>query len=77
MPKPNELDNLAEAVEYVLKDLYGKRMGFALFMFPFGGVGIAGDYVSNGTRETMIKFMRETADRIEKGKDIGRPIGTA
>jgi len=77
MPRPDQLDRLAGAVEYVLKDLYGKRMGFALFMFPFSEVGVAGDYVSNGTRETMIKFMRETADRLEKGKDIGRPIGTA
>ena len=71
------LDALAKSVEDALILIYGEKMGFALFMFPFNGEGGAGDYVSNGNRKDMIKFLRETADRIETGKTIGRPIGTA
>jgi hypothetical protein len=77
MPNPNELDALAKAVEEVLADLYGQKLGFALFMFPWDGEGEAGDYVSNSERSTMIKFMREIADRIEAREEVGRPIGTA
>jgi hypothetical protein len=75
--KARKLDSLAAAIEEVLKELYGQRMGFALFMFPFEGDGEAGDWVSNGQRPDMIKFMREIADRLEKGQDIGRPVGEA
>lgn len=71
------LDTLAKALDDLLREMYGERIGFALFMFPWAGEGEAGDYVSNGTRETMIKFMRELADRLEEGQEIGRPIGEA
>jgi hypothetical protein len=75
--KARKLDSLAAAIEGALKELYGQKMGFALFMFPFEGEGEAGDWVSNGQRPDMIKFMREIADRLEKGQDIGRPVGEA
>jgi hypothetical protein len=75
IPTPEALDALAGAIEDTLKELYGANMGFALFMFPYKQM--SGDYVSNCKREDMIKFIREVADRIEKGEAISRPIGTA
>jgi hypothetical protein len=78
MDRPiTRLDILAKLIESELVNIYGKRMGFALFMFEFDSDLKAGDYVSNAKRKTMIKFMREVADRIEKNQDIGIPIGTA
>lgn len=79
MNRSKQLDLLAAALEDILKDMYGVRMGFALFMFPFGEGDDrqAGDWVSNGQREDMIKFMRDVADRLEAGKDIPRTIGEA
>jgi len=71
------LDLLAKAVEQSLTNIYGKRVGFALFMFEFGS-DTAGDYVSNAERKDMIKFMRDLANRLESRKDvIGRTIGEA
>lgn len=45
---------------------------FVLLVSPFGEHGMA-NYVSNGTRTDIIKFMRETADRLEKGQDFKTP----
>jgi len=77
MTHAEALDLLAKRIDEALMTLYGQRMGFALFMFPFSGEGEAGDYVSNATRPNMVKFMREVADRIEVGETIGRVIGEA
>lgn len=79
MPNSKTLDNLAMALEQMLSELYGvERIGFALFMFALGDdTHTAGDYVSNADRDDMIKFMRSLADRLEKGEEIGRPIGSA
>ncbi len=73
----SRLDILAKHLEDILTELYEKKVGFALFMFPFSGDGAAGDYISNGQRPDMIKFMREIADRLEAGQDIPRTEGTA
>lgn len=75
--KQLELDLLAKFLEDVIARIYGEKLGFALFMFPWDGEGKAGDYVSNSEREHMIKFMREIADRIEKNQYIPRVIGEA
>jgi hypothetical protein len=75
--KPHKLDILAKALEELLSDMYGvERIGFALFMFNFD-TSLVGDYLSNAEREDMIKFMRELADRLEKGEFIPRTIGEA
>ena len=71
------LDDLSKTLDHVLTELYGVRLGFALFMFPFSGEGEAGDYISNSQRKHMIKFMREIADRLEKNQIIGTPEGEA
>ena len=71
------LDLLAKAIEQSLTNIYGKRVGFALFMFEFGST-TAGDYVSNAERKDMIKFMRDLANRLESRDGfIGRTIGEA
>ena len=75
--KTESLNHLAALIEHILTDIYGQKMGFALFMFTFGDNPEAGDYISNGQKPDMIKFMREIATRLEKNEDIGIPIGTA
>lgn len=40
--------------------------GFALLMFDFGPEGSA-TYVSNASREDMVKMLREQADALEAG----------
>jgi hypothetical protein len=71
------LDLLAKAIEQSLTNIYGHRVGFALFMFEFGS-DEAGDYVSNANRKDMIHFMRDLADRLESRDGvIDRTIGEA
>ena len=45
------LDLLASAIKQSLTNIYGKEVGFALFMFEFGS-DTAGDYVSNAKNNT-------------------------
>jgi len=47
--------------------------GFIILNFPFGDVSGMANYVSNANREDCIKFLRETADRLEKRKDFPTP----
>lgn len=49
-----------------------KGLGFALIVFKFKEPGIS-NYISNGSREDMIKALRECADRIERNQDINTP----
>lgn len=44
-------------------------MGFTLLVFDHKNPGMS-NYVSNCDRVSMIKALRETADRIEKNQDI-------
>jgi len=60
----------------VLNEGFPKPMGFALIVFEFNEPGIA-NYVSNGERESMIKALKETVERLEKGQDIPAVIGEA
>ncbi|HLI94243.1 MAG TPA: hypothetical protein VKU83_11555 [Puia sp.] len=48
------------------------NIGFCLLIFEFHKPGIA-NYISNAQREDMIKSLRETADRLEKGQDFKTP----
>ena len=59
---------LAAGINGVLKD-NGMPKGFALIVFDFHEPGV-GNYISNASREDMIKSLRETADRLEKKQDI-------
>lgn len=57
----------------LLKELLPKEWGFVLLTYPFGGVKGLANYVSNAQRQDIIKFLRETANRLEKGTDYQTP----
>ena len=60
---------LANAMDATLRETFDQYVGFALILFDFYKPGI-GNYVSNASREDMIKTLRETAERIENNEDI-------
>lgn len=59
---------LAAGVDEAIKENFGEK-GFLILLFEFGSPGVS-NYVSNAERKTMIKSLRETADRLEKNEDI-------
>lgn len=62
-----QMRNLAEKIK---KEIPG--LGFALLVFEFHTPGMS-NYISNGQREGMIKALKETVERLEKGKDFTTP----
>ncbi len=48
-------------------------MAFVLLIAEFGGPHGLSNYISNGDREDCIKWLRETADRIEKNSSFQTP----
>lgn len=66
-----ELHELFTACARTLTALLPPGTGFVLLASPFGRSGIA-QYVGNGRREDCIKWMRETADRLESREDVPR-----
>lgn len=68
------MSGLASAMNETLEETFGQKCGFALLLFDFYKPGI-GNYVSNADRTTMVKALRETADRIENREDIPPTIG--
>lgn len=73
--RKKKFNQFAQALDKVLeKDIYGQRMGFIVIAFPFGEIDGRADYISNAKREDMIKFLKETVDRFEKGQidEMGR-----
>lgn len=77
----NYLKILAGAITEYLEEVrtqynIQENLGFTLLVFRMGEYetpqGMGGDYVSNASREDMIRMMRETADRLEKNLDDGR-----
>lgn len=76
------LGRLAELIDTSLQMLYGRRVGFALMVFPFkeqeqAGIATGVDYISNANREDIIEMMRNAADRLEVNDEIGVPVGSA
>lgn len=59
---------IADCIREVLPDGWG----FALIVFPFHRPGIT-NYISTGERESMIKALRETVERLEKKQDFPTP----
>ncbi len=56
-----------------IKARCGERYGFAVLVFPFEEDrfgGVTASYISNASREDMIKVLREKADILEAGLDI-------
>lgn len=47
--------------------------GATLLVYPFNGEPGLANYISDAHREDMIKYLRETADRIEANMDFQTP----
>jgi len=52
----------------------GKNYGFMVLVFPFSDGVKTANYISNCSRDDMIKALREKADVLEHGLDI---VGTS
>jgi len=67
------LRGLAKVVDGGLKN-FAPGFGFSLIVFKFNEPGIS-NYISNAKRTDMIKALKETVERLEKGQDIPATIG--
>ena len=56
---------IARALDNTLKEHIEEELGFVLITFKFGDPNTT-NYVSNADRESVIKGLRETADKLEK-----------
>ena len=52
-----------------LKEMLPNGWGFTIILYSYGDGGFT-TYLSTGDREGCIKMLRETADLIEKRKEI-------
>lgn len=50
----------------LLKELLPNNMGFVLLTFEFGETRGLANYISSTNRQDIIKFLRETANRLGK-----------
>lgn len=62
------MKDVGEAISYTFPGL-----GFALLVFELNDANGHADYISNAHRGDMIKFLRETADRLESKQDFQAP----
>lgn len=70
MSKTHDLmEDICNNLDRVLKTSFGRRMGFALFVFPFDCSPdmMGGNYMSNTERKEMVKALREILDRLDEG----------
>ena len=80
MATPEQEEGLrvaATALEEVLAEIYGTKMGFFLCVSPFECETGVADYIANADRESGIKWLRETADRLSNNGDIPATKGNA
>lgn len=66
-----ELRLLTNRVGMSVKRVLPPESGFVCLFWDFTKQGV-GQYVSNARREDMVKFLRETADRLERMEDSPR-----
>lgn len=64
-----ELRGIAQALDEHFIEKAGRRLGFCLILFEFGGPGTT-NYVSNADRADMIKGLKETIEQFEKNQII-------
>lgn len=57
---------LTMAIDKVLQEGFGQRIGFALVLFDFGERGSCA-YASNAKREDVIRELEDIAARLRKG----------
>ena len=73
MKKPEQENALAILAAFLggeLNEIYNQEMGFFICVMPMDCETAVADYVSNAERESGIKWLRETADRLEKRQTI-------
>lgn len=56
---------------------FGNDIGFLLITFPFNQGGenkvVRSNYISNGRRDDMLHFLKETYYRLSAGQDFPTP----
>ncbi len=68
MSKTQEIMNgIGEGIEESLKTLFGRKLGFALFVFPLNDPEAAGNYVSNADRLDMVKALKFIIEHLDEG----------
>lgn len=71
---------LAHGIDTALEAMFVDQMGFVLLVFPFNGAqdgnGFQSNYISNADRENIADYLRNAADRLDKGADF-TTIGNA
>ncbi len=77
MAQERELRELAKVVRKKLKRIYGNDMAFMLNIAQFNETNGISDYISNGTREDCISWMKETIIKFERQEDIPASKGEA
>jgi hypothetical protein len=65
-----DLRAMAMALEEILEEKTGEKMGFCLLVFPFGEDGRVSNYVSNANRDDMLKALQEFIDKHSAGEVI-------
>lgn len=60
------MTSVADTIAEVLKSHSGKPLGFALFVFEFGGNGGSMNLVSNAQREGLIGVLKELIGKMEE-----------
>lgn len=67
-----DMKNLGRA----LKVLLPEDVGFILLTYNYFDTHSRANYLSSANREDCIKFLRETADRLEEQRDFQTPNNT-
>lgn len=62
---------VANVIGDFIDKLYQQPMGFFICVTPLNSDEGVSDYIANCEREDGIKWLRETADRIERNESIG------
>lgn len=59
---------VGNAINKALKHLFGRKMGFVLFVFPYiEAPDIMGNYISNVEFEVMVRVLKAQLDRLDEG----------
>lgn len=69
------MQGIAKAIDDCLGG-FGDNMGFALIVFELKNPGAVSNYISNVERSSMIKALRETAERLESNEIMPPCIGS-
>lgn len=69
---PDQLTEYFTWLANIVNELLPPKTLFCLVTFGYGDPANTGQYVSNGTRQDVIRELRRLADLMESGKDVPR-----